>query len=540
MPPTNIRHEEIVEYWSARETECGLGVDWAEAHERCWRCGYKSGLERCHIIPESLGGRNEPSNLVLLCGRCHREAPNVRDARFMWIWLRASCAPFYDTYWATRGVQEFERIFGREPFAGPEFNNIETEQARQALREEMRKTTLHLGEGRLNPATIAFLFALIEERFIGKPISFVSPSAQGLAPLHTSHSALSGNGAAPKPAEVERQGASTAGGCEMSEGSDANRKRESRPRAILATGIPLEMAVYDFLAQGLGADWIEPEYEFTALNEDGREVQRSVDFVASVPTSPEPLDERSVQLYILTECKYCSPKEFIWLFMPDASPKTVYPFDDWRPALWQAKTPVPSIQTREVTRCVRGAILGISGQDTEDGKRTKDQRRMPMLATAQHQLRDCLHHVATERFRMFTQKWDQPRALVFVPILVTNVEMRILKPGVHRQLLSARGDSQLSLEEVTTLAGRLLVRCPGSLEQVNRKWQQFQEAHGKYDLRRVEEGLPFYKRERTIEFHIRNFFESTPAYILVANLGELTQLLGEIVSWAKGLRFGQE
>jgi hypothetical protein len=129
MPATNITHEDIVEYWSARETECGLGVDWAEAHERCWPCGYKAGLDRCHIIPESLDGRNDPSNLVLLCGRWHREAPNVRDARFMWIWLRASCAPFYDTYRATRGVQEFERIFGREPFGGPEFKDTERERA---------------------------------------------------------------------------------------------------------------------------------------------------------------------------------------------------------------------------------------------------------------------------------------------------------------------------------------------------------------------------------------------------------------------------
>jgi hypothetical protein len=456
----------------------------------------------------------------------------------MWIWLRASCAPFYDTYWATRGVQEFERIFGREPFAGPEFKNIEREQALQALREEMRKTTLHLGEGRLNPATTAFLFALIEERLIGKPISFVSPSAEGLAPLPTSHSALSGNGEAPKPVEAERQGASTPGGSEMTDRADPTRNRESRPRAILTTGIPLEMAVYDFLTQGLDADWIEPEYEFTALDETGRTIQRSVDFVASVPTSRDPLDERSVQLYLLTECKYCRPKEFIWLFMPDASPKTAHPFDDWRPALWQEKTPQPSIQTREVTRCVRGEILGVSERDTEDRKRTKDQRRMPMLATAQHQLRDCLHHVATERFRMFTKQWSQPRALVFVPILVTGAEMRVLKPGVHQRPLSVDGDPQLPWEEVTTLARRLLVRCPGSLEQVDWKWQRFQMAYGKHDFRRVEEGLPFYKRERTIEFHIRNFFESTPAYVLVVNLGELTQLLGEIVSWEKGLQFG--
>lgn len=112
-------------------------------------------------------------------------------------------------------------------------------------------------------------------------------------------------------------------------------KREFKAKAILTSGIPLEMAVYDFLASGLGADWIEPEHEFAALNETEGVIQRSLDFVASVPTSRNPLDERSVQLYLLTECKYCNPNELIWLFMPDVAPKVANIFDDWRPALWQ-------------------------------------------------------------------------------------------------------------------------------------------------------------------------------------------------------------
>jgi hypothetical protein len=35
----------------------------------------------------------------------------------MWIWLRANCVPFYDTYWTQRGIGEFERMFGRKPFS---------------------------------------------------------------------------------------------------------------------------------------------------------------------------------------------------------------------------------------------------------------------------------------------------------------------------------------------------------------------------------------------------------------------------------------
>ena len=91
--------EQIVDYWIGHEDECGLSVDFAEAHERCWRCGCKRGLARCHIIPDSLGGRDTPSNFVLLYSRCHLDNPNVADPEVMWDWLRAYAVPFYDTFW---------------------------------------------------------------------------------------------------------------------------------------------------------------------------------------------------------------------------------------------------------------------------------------------------------------------------------------------------------------------------------------------------------------------------------------------------------
>ncbi|WP_408639329.1 HNH endonuclease [Nocardia yamanashiensis] len=81
-------HYEIVDHWSMVEDESGLAIDWAEAHERCWRCGYKAKLERCHIVPDALGGAATPDNLVLLCSRCHREAPNHENPIYMWRWLR--------------------------------------------------------------------------------------------------------------------------------------------------------------------------------------------------------------------------------------------------------------------------------------------------------------------------------------------------------------------------------------------------------------------------------------------------------------------
>lgn len=175
MPAAGIAYEKIVEYWAEREDESELAVDWAEAHELCWRCACKARLQRCHIIPESLGGANEPCNLVLLCTRCHREAPNVNDSRIMWIWIRATAVGFYDSYWLVRGLQEFESMFGRKPFSGPEFTQIDPSHIQNLVRESTRRATIHFGEGRMGPSTIAGLCALIEERLTG---TFPSPASE--------------------------------------------------------------------------------------------------------------------------------------------------------------------------------------------------------------------------------------------------------------------------------------------------------------------------------------------------------------------------
>lgn len=166
--PIKTSHQDIVDYWVDHEDECGLAVDWSEAPELCWRCGYKSKLERCHIVPHSRGGSEAPENLVLLCHRCHREAPNVTDPRFMWIWLRTACVPFYDTYWSIRGYFEFEQMFGRLPFKGIGLDKMQLQRAKRLIQEEMQNATIHFGEGRMNPSTIACILAKVEERLTGK------------------------------------------------------------------------------------------------------------------------------------------------------------------------------------------------------------------------------------------------------------------------------------------------------------------------------------------------------------------------------------
>jgi hypothetical protein len=98
--------------------------------------------------------------------------------------MRTSCVPFYDTYWTIRGAQEFEMMFGRTPFHGPEFVAVSEEQLEQfmtSFHEEMRRTTVHFGEGRMNPSTIAAVFALVEERVTGRPVTASPDSAMSRA-----------------------------------------------------------------------------------------------------------------------------------------------------------------------------------------------------------------------------------------------------------------------------------------------------------------------------------------------------------------------
>ena len=132
---TNIKTtiSQAADYWSRRIDECGLGVDWSEAHTHCWRCGCEKNLERCHIIPDCLGGEDAPHNIVLLCKRCHVDGPNVTDPEIMWDWIRAYSVPLYETFWSIMGIKEYEFIYKKSfvrelaniiSSAGLEFDDI--------------------------------------------------------------------------------------------------------------------------------------------------------------------------------------------------------------------------------------------------------------------------------------------------------------------------------------------------------------------------------------------------------------------------------
>jgi 5-methylcytosine-specific restriction endonuclease McrA len=100
---------EIFEHWKDRLLEIGFFIDWGEPS--CWACGFHYGakydvrcstgpwaevlrcwervpLQRCHIVPRSLGGPDSPANLFLMCRECHDSQPNSSIPEIFFRWAR--------------------------------------------------------------------------------------------------------------------------------------------------------------------------------------------------------------------------------------------------------------------------------------------------------------------------------------------------------------------------------------------------------------------------------------------------------------------
>ena len=93
-----------VSHWSRLVPETEVGVDWADAHDRCWRCGSKRSLQRCHIVARQFSGADDYSNIVPLCAECHDEAPDVTDASEIWRWIKETKPTCYETLKAERAL----------------------------------------------------------------------------------------------------------------------------------------------------------------------------------------------------------------------------------------------------------------------------------------------------------------------------------------------------------------------------------------------------------------------------------------------------
>lgn len=163
--------KQAADYWSRYVDECDLSVDWSEAETHCWRCGCEKNLQRCHIIPDALGGKDEPANIVLLCARCHAEGPNVTDAQIMWDWIKAYKVPIYETFWNIMGAKEYEFIYKQSFLQDLNYvlkeasilNGEEEVKAviNEAIQAVCEKAGVHFGQPYFNTATMAGLYRMM-------------------------------------------------------------------------------------------------------------------------------------------------------------------------------------------------------------------------------------------------------------------------------------------------------------------------------------------------------------------------------------------
>jgi hypothetical protein len=85
----SVTKQQIANYWKDNIDKFDIDIkpSWNKATTHCWICGYETSLERCHIIPDVLGGQPVVSNLILLCKACHSSNPETVFEDDYWNWF---------------------------------------------------------------------------------------------------------------------------------------------------------------------------------------------------------------------------------------------------------------------------------------------------------------------------------------------------------------------------------------------------------------------------------------------------------------------
>lgn len=168
-----VRNEDIVNYWRNSAWFLDLNIAPERAASCCWRCGSRQDIQRCHIVPDALGGGSEESNLVLLCARCHAEGPNLQDKRVMLDWIKSYRKKWSDDFWVKAAMDEYKRIYDKdirtelEEILCKERISIDLDAAIVELKllanEAATTATFHFGQTWLNNASLAGCFRIALE-----------------------------------------------------------------------------------------------------------------------------------------------------------------------------------------------------------------------------------------------------------------------------------------------------------------------------------------------------------------------------------------
>ena len=131
--------------------ECHMGADISELHSHCWRCGcewrnYGSGrMERAHLFPRQFedaytlsANIDDPCNIILLCSFCHKEAPDTKNPKDTFDWMRETHVPSYNTFWNLKLLQGFSLRAKRLPEMGHLATIVYIMQDKEWMRGEIK------------------------------------------------------------------------------------------------------------------------------------------------------------------------------------------------------------------------------------------------------------------------------------------------------------------------------------------------------------------------------------------------------------------
>jgi hypothetical protein len=175
---------QIAEYWRTIQpySELDLNFNWDDNEFVCWNCGDdksrkrdankpnpKARLERCHIIPHALGGKDEPSNYVLLCAECHIAAPDHTNPKYMWEWILSNKMElgFYNMYKFNKAEKLFTERKGYSFIKNvlPKLENkYGYDGSMEILTNELKNINLH--GIKYSIETYYALFSEIEDKYI--------------------------------------------------------------------------------------------------------------------------------------------------------------------------------------------------------------------------------------------------------------------------------------------------------------------------------------------------------------------------------------
>jgi HNH endonuclease len=130
---------------------CGWMATDPDLEPRIWQVWDHAMLQRCHLIPHSLGGTDAPDNLVLLCARCHIEAPDVADAEYMLRWIDAHES------WGVHLMRELDAAIARHAITEremDEYNSLGIKATLDLHRTVIRRWAVPVG-GHFSYATLA-------------------------------------------------------------------------------------------------------------------------------------------------------------------------------------------------------------------------------------------------------------------------------------------------------------------------------------------------------------------------------------------------